>query len=327
MDIREATEADIPRIVSLLKISLGEGLMPKTEAYWRWKHRYNPFGISQVLIAELNETLIGVRAFMRWRWRAGEKLLECVRAVDTATHPDFQGKGVFSKLTKAALLVCKEKGYQMVFNTPNKKSLPGYIKMGWERAGNLPLTVKIINPVGIASSVLKGKAESHDGVDESVPGLLSQVSLPSLLEVSRNHYSQKYVTDHNVASLNWRYQMVPVARYQAAWVYKNEVVGYGFFYRMKSSSFGTEMRITDLFYRSENDLKGLKSLVKIKVEKHRPDYLTIAGINQMNPLKGIFSLTSSMGPIVTIREIQNVDLDNYRSFKNWSPALGDLELF
>lgn len=326
MNIREATEADIPRIVSLLKLSLGEKLMPKTEEYWRWKHIDNPFGSSLVLIAEVNDMVIGVRAFMRWRWRAGASSMECVRAVDTATHPEFQGKGVFSKLTKAALSLCRERGYEMVFNTPNKKSLPGYIKLGWEKAGNLPLTVKIIDPFAIASAVFKGKIQFSELADASVPELLSQTGLASLLENSKSHYSMKYVTDHTVTSLKWRYHLVPVVNYQAAWVKNSADVCFGFFYRIKSSTFGKEMRITDLFYNNE-DVDALKSLVKIKVDIHRPDYLTIAGMDEMNPLKSVFALTGSFGPVVTIRKIQSINLDKYRSFKNWYPSLGDLELF
>src|SRR5688500_17576198 len=98
MEIRRAVEADIPEIVSLLKLSLGESLMPKSERYWRWKHIENPFGVSPVLLAIEAGTIIGVRAFMRWAWSRGETRLEAVRAVDTATHPDFQGRGIFRKL-------------------------------------------------------------------------------------------------------------------------------------------------------------------------------------------------------------------------------------
>ena len=97
MEIREATESDIPDIVALLKKSLGESLMPKTEAYWRWKHLINPFGTSPVLLCWENDKLVGVRAFMRWEWHKGEQVYHALRAVDTATHPEYQGRGLFKK--------------------------------------------------------------------------------------------------------------------------------------------------------------------------------------------------------------------------------------
>ena len=127
MEVREATEEDIPAIVNLLKQSLGESLMPKSEKYWRWKHLENPFGKSPVLLCWEGKTLIGVRAFLRWEWALQGKVIRAVRAVDTATHPDYQGKGIFKKLTLSLVDTCTKAGDKFVFNTPNKQSKPGYL--------------------------------------------------------------------------------------------------------------------------------------------------------------------------------------------------------
>lgn len=70
MILRKATPSDVPAIVSLLKLSLGEGLIPKSETYWNWKHKENPFGASEILLADEEGQLIGVRAFMRWNWES-----------------------------------------------------------------------------------------------------------------------------------------------------------------------------------------------------------------------------------------------------------------
>ena len=93
MIIRKATESDIPEIIDLLKRSLGESLIPKSEPLWRWKHLENPFGPSPCLLAEENGKLIGVRAFLRWDYVENQQIYHAYRAVDTATHPDHQGKG------------------------------------------------------------------------------------------------------------------------------------------------------------------------------------------------------------------------------------------
>jgi N-acetylglutamate synthase-like GNAT family acetyltransferase len=143
MQIFEATQEDSSSIVQLLKSSLGESLLPKSVDYWNWKHHQNSFGESKVLLAKENDQLIGVRAFMKWQWQNEMQTVSAVRAVDTATHPRHQGKGVFSKLTMAALEQCKSDGVQMVFNTPNKKSMPGYIKMGWMQAGKMKLMFRV----------------------------------------------------------------------------------------------------------------------------------------------------------------------------------------
>jgi len=64
-----------------------------------------------------------------------------VRAVDTATDPDYQGRGIFTRLTLTALDELRDEGVDIVFNTPNSNSLPGYLKMGWGVVGHLPVSI------------------------------------------------------------------------------------------------------------------------------------------------------------------------------------------
>ena len=90
MIIRNSTPEDIPAIVALLQLSLGESLIKKSSRSWNYKHVDNPFGISQVLLAFENDVLVGVRAFMKFQWRLGTEVWSAYRAVDTATHPDYQ---------------------------------------------------------------------------------------------------------------------------------------------------------------------------------------------------------------------------------------------
>ena len=110
-----------------------------------------PSGRSLLLVAEHDDRLIGLRAFMRWRLAAGDRDLTAVRAVDTATHPDFQGMGVFSKLTRAALDAGSGQ-VDLVFNTPNGKSGPGYLKMGWREVGRVPVAVRVRRPLRLLTS-------------------------------------------------------------------------------------------------------------------------------------------------------------------------------
>ena len=123
MEIVQAQEIDLQEIISLLKISLGEALMPKSEAYFLWKHINNPFGKSIILLAKEDGKIIGIRTFMHWRWVNQHEIITAVRAVDTATHPDFQGRGIFSKLTMQAVDTAIQHKIGFVFNTPNPISM------------------------------------------------------------------------------------------------------------------------------------------------------------------------------------------------------------
>ena len=44
--IRAATAEDTADILELMRLSLGEGNIPRRGEYWRWKHVDNPFGRS-----------------------------------------------------------------------------------------------------------------------------------------------------------------------------------------------------------------------------------------------------------------------------------------
>lgn len=158
---RPATAADWPAIVRLGTRTLGWLGDDADLAFLRWKHEENPFGPSPMWVACAGERVVGFRTFLRWelvdRTRAGGgRTVRAVRAVDTATDPDFQGQGIFTRLTLAALDALAAERVDMVFNTPNANSLPGYLKMGWLVVGRLPVSVMPTRP-GSLTTLLRAR--------------------------------------------------------------------------------------------------------------------------------------------------------------------------
>jgi GNAT superfamily N-acetyltransferase len=147
--LRALEDADVPAAAALMTASLGAapGGVDR-EALFRWKHLANPFGRSIAFVAELDGEIVGLRTFMRWRFarsgQGGEVL--AVRAVDTATSPLVQRRGVFSRLTTRALDAAESEGVAFVFNTPNERSLPGYLKLGWHRLADRKLRARVRRP-------------------------------------------------------------------------------------------------------------------------------------------------------------------------------------
>ena len=90
--------ADEAGVLRLLGKSLGEGPVGgRQSSYWRWKHVTNVFGSSYARVAQdAAGELIGMRAFMQWSLEGETRPLRAVRAVDTATHPDYRRQGIFS---------------------------------------------------------------------------------------------------------------------------------------------------------------------------------------------------------------------------------------
>src|SRR5262245_14761644 len=141
--VRRAQPDELPQILALAAAALGWRDGEPNEALFNWKHRDNPFGASPMWVAEVDGVLAGFRTFLRWEWERDDgRIARAVRAVDTATHPDFQGRGIFTKLTLGALDELSGDGIDFVFNTPNDQSRPGYLKMGWQTVGRLPVRIR-----------------------------------------------------------------------------------------------------------------------------------------------------------------------------------------
>ena len=139
--VRPFEDADLAGVLDLLRSSLGESaVLERTPELFAWKHLDNPFGRSLLLVAEdearPDRPIVGLRAFMRWELvTPGGDRVRCVRAVDTATHPEYQRRGIFRRLTLSAVEQAEADGVDMVFNTPNPKSGAGYLSMGWQEVG------------------------------------------------------------------------------------------------------------------------------------------------------------------------------------------------
>lgn len=221
LEIRPYHPGDEAAVLELLSLALTRGPAGARSAeFFRWKHEQNPFGPSFILVATHGEQVVGLRAFMRWRLRSASATLAAVRAVDTATHPEWRRLGVFSRLTRRAL---EELGRSadLVFNTPNEASLPGYLKLGWEVVGRPRVSVRIRQPLrflaglrtvhspGLARRPLPAvEAEPAAEAlrnDEEVGDLLRRSSVPGA----------ELATPRDAAYLRWRYGSAPVLGYRA----------------------------------------------------------------------------------------------------------------
>ena len=315
MKIRPSNPSDIPNIIKLLKTSLGESLMPKSESYWQWKHINNPFGVSPVWVAEEDGQIIGVRAFMQWQWKKGDQIYRAIRAVDTATDPKHQGKGIFKKLTLGLLEQCEAEGIDLVYNTPNNQSKPGYLKMGWEEVGKLPIQISIKKPIRIAIAKIKGDLKTeflelpnpHDYHLEEALNDFDFKFEPS------SEWKSKYTLDY----LKWRYQQIPIIPYYAHFNSKSCII-----FRLKSGSLGVELRICEVF----GNERSVEELLDEIYYQNDFDYMSISGFEPVK-LPGILKQNKNLGPDVTVRTLAEKELDEFRGFKNWHPALGDLEVF
>jgi hypothetical protein len=234
--IRAASDEDIPAIVNLFSICLRDEGGSPTADFWRWKHIQNPFGKSPVLLAYSNQQLVGLRAFMRWQWRQHDKVLSAYRAVDTATHPDFQGQGIFRNLTTQLWNQIQEENPGcFVYNTPNEKSRPGYLKMGWKVLGKPKAEFRWVPGLGLQRKTNWEKAVAS----------LKEIDFAKIPGIEQGRpFSELIQTNTSSVYYSWRYQMVPDRKYGYWQVETGHGVA-GFLFYLRNRTGFTELRICD----------------------------------------------------------------------------------
>jgi len=333
--IRVGRESDIPAIIELMKASLGGGAIPRTREFWHWKHEENPFGPSSFWVAEAAQGLVGVRVFMRWTFRCGTDAVRAVRAVDTATHPDFQGRGIFRTLTLGLAEDVGKQGVSFIFNTPNDKSRPGYLKMGWVRAGRLSFWIRPERPLRMVQATLRdrvGRESSDQRAEEPLPGaeLLEGQDTLALLERLGIPMGRRYATPVDRTYLAWRYARCPAARYGFATSdhRRNLIV-----YRVRRRRGMRELTLCDIF--AERSPAGFRSTVealRTLVSRVSPDYAINAA--HRDAFEARIMITSGLvpapfvGPIVVVRLLtSSTSLPDPRRLSSFAPSIGDMELF
>lgn len=316
--IRPAESQDIPAIVDLLKQSLGEVSSTKTEAYWRWKHVENPFGPSPVYIAEEAGQIIGVRAMMQWQWQTSTNVYKSLRAVDTATHPAHQGKGIFKRLTQHLIEQAKAEDYAFIFNTPNQQSLPGYLKMGWQRFTHAPIFIKPV--IGIHRNTAANWQHYQQQLNSFKPGDF----------ISNGLLNERMHTSKTLAYLNWRYKECPFKEYGFVTDASNRS-SFGIIIKRKKRGRLNELRICD-YWLADTDCFPLMLRAATKAARETGCLflsICLAGDEKKNSFRkhGLLSI-EQRSPVITIRTLQHDSLlTAVPTAGHWHFHTGDLELF
>lgn len=336
--IRDFRSSDEAVVLSLLNLTLGTGrAFERSAAFFRWKHLDNPFGTSLMLLADA-ERIIGLRAFMRWQFRAGQSTLAAVRAVDTATHPEYQRMGIFSRLTNVCVERARADGVHLIFNTPNRYSLPGYLKLGWTYVGRATIFARPLRPHRIIGALLGprlGMTPNGAPDQESDAGgrwcsidelLTHEAGMARLLARDDTMLASGIRTARSVGFLRWRYAQVPSLRYGAHWIGEGAPRA-AVIFRLTRRRGMQELMLCELLMESEQDGRHL---LRELLREIRADY-AIAHSAWGAPHRRVLLSTGFIpvprGPHYTVRPL-TADLGiEPTAFAAWRLGLGDLEVF
>jgi len=81
------------------------------------------------------------------RVRLGREVILAGQSMDTMTHPDYQGRGIFVRLAQACYDLATSRGYEIIYGFPNALSYPGFVhRLNWDHTGDIPHWIRIIRP-------------------------------------------------------------------------------------------------------------------------------------------------------------------------------------
>ncbi len=313
--VRRAGTDDVEEIVALAGRALGWPAGEPHEALFRWKHLDNPAGASPTWVAiDERGAVIGVRTFLRWRFRLDGDPLAAVRAVDTATAPEHQGRGIFRRLTMHGIEELAAEGVSMVFNTPNDQSRPGYLSMGWEVVGRVPIATR---PASLGALVRMAAARVP-AAKWSMP-CRAGVTVPELDDATLDSLASHVrgaglVTDRTPAHLRWRYGFEPL-HYRAIAAGRDLHEGCAVV-RTRSRGSAIEAAVCEVLAPTPAARRAVLRAVR---RATGADYLVVAGGGVGD---GLIPLPRQ-GPVLTWRAVAR---STRPPLASWHLQLGDVEL-
>jgi GNAT superfamily N-acetyltransferase len=337
MVIRDFEASDEAGVLDLLNAALGTGPAgARTGAFFRWKHLANPFGKSFMLVAISDDIPVGFRSFMRWEFRSGRHTVRAVRAVDTATHPGYQGKGIFSQLTQEALARLRTE-IELVFNTPNSKSRPGYLKMGWQEIGEVPVAIRIGKPVRFAARLTPFFGHHVPDPMTEMPPITAERAarvledrdeIEGLLNDGKREM-QRYETPRTFDYMRWRYATAPLLDYRAVRYERGGHLEGIAIFRVRPRGALREATVTEILVRQGSDRTARRLLGRI-LSASNADHLTCStpafGEHWFSSFRWR-SFRTPHGIDLVVNTLGKDTQPDPMSLDSWALSLGDLELF
>ncbi len=99
------------------------GIWPKQTKYtmewWQWLHKENTAGEPIIWLAEYSGRVVGHVAYIPTAMAVDGQRTVVAQAVNVATHPEFQGKGIFRTLIERSFEEACQRRWDYMYGFPN----------------------------------------------------------------------------------------------------------------------------------------------------------------------------------------------------------------
>lgn len=148
-------DSELSQLVELQnEVYRERGLKFKPQTFKSW-YVENPYGHVISFNAFDNGKLVAHQSFVPEKMKVNEHVVNCLRSMAVVTHPDYQKKGLFAKLTNLAIDEAKRQGYEFVYAISNANSTPVFLKFcGFQK----------ITQLNVRIGIGKGLKPNHDAI-------------------------------------------------------------------------------------------------------------------------------------------------------------------
>ena len=224
-------------------------------------------------------------------------------------------------MTSAAIEELTAEGVAAVFNTPNDRSRPGYLKMGWVEVARLPVYAAPCSPRSLLSFGKNGAAtkwgEPLDVGERPAAAFADQAGVAALL--SELEPARGWVTPRSYSQLCWRFSLESLG-YRVWKVHGNTEEGLVIF-RVRRRGGLRELTLVDVLLPSGGRLPV--RLWHTLARRGAADVVTTS-VGTRRSVRGLASLPRRLGPVLTWRPLAENKIPTKRQI---SFAHADLELF
>lgn len=190
-------------------------------AYLRWRYFDTPTGVTPTMAAFDGELCVGSYGIWPTGLLLNGRRVAGAQAIDSMTHPDYRGKGLFVELGEHCYQVLQQLGIRVLYGFPNESAFPGRLRrLNWDHVCDVhhwvrPLWVAGTSPFGrlvaTGSMAWQPRAAGREPrIETTVPDILAISALLREIEERRDLCR----VERGVDWLAWRYHPASGRDYQ-----------------------------------------------------------------------------------------------------------------
>jgi len=194
----EDTDAD--QAIDLFSRCFGKA---RQKADWKWQYHLCPYGQISV-VCEYGQEMVGFYGVVLRPLMIENREVMAGHVLDVMTHPEHQGKGIFTSAAKAAFSVAKAREVSVFFGFPNKKALPGHRKVNWRELGRRNI---LMHPLTRLPDTDENEGDLRIGNPSWEDMRMHSKEINSMFGFEAKQH--RFMTDRRWEWLQWRYGQRP----------------------------------------------------------------------------------------------------------------------